>query len=171
MAWVEPLLTKLFLEEETSDVEGFKALERSFSHQHRGQQSHSHFMRPLCQSMPRAPRQPMEDTANPVKREPGHPTIVISDGPEYRSLETPTRNFSSRESSNLEEPKSSSHDARKDQPKGQPKEKGKKVNVKCSKSPRLGTETSAKEQHPKAGQQSSSRPSHQSSSRHSRSPS
>ncbi|KAI4678032.1 uncharacterized protein J4E88_006550 [Alternaria novae-zelandiae] len=57
MAWVEALLTKAFIEEGASDVEGFKALERSFSHQHRGQQIHSHFMRPLCQSTPRAPKQ------------------------------------------------------------------------------------------------------------------
>ena len=39
MAWVEALLTKLFIEEGASDIDGFKALERSFSHQHRGQQS------------------------------------------------------------------------------------------------------------------------------------
>ncbi|CAN9371569.1 unnamed protein product [Alternaria alternata] len=56
MAWIEALLTKAFIEEGASDVEGFKALERSFSHQHRGQQIHSHFMRPLCQSTPRAPK-------------------------------------------------------------------------------------------------------------------
>ncbi|KAL8717878.1 MAG: hypothetical protein Q9225_004931 [Loekoesia sp. 1 TL-2023] len=56
LAWVEACLTKIFVEEGASDVEGFKkALERSFSHQHKGKQIHSHFMRPMCQSTPRAP--------------------------------------------------------------------------------------------------------------------
>lgn len=56
MAWVEALMTKSFIEEGASDVEGFKGLEKSFGHQHRGQRPHSHFMRPLCQSTPRSLR-------------------------------------------------------------------------------------------------------------------
>lgn len=56
MAWAEALLTKVFIEEGANDVEGFRALERSFTHQHRGARIHSHFMRPLCQSTPRAPK-------------------------------------------------------------------------------------------------------------------
>ncbi|OKL64361.1 hypothetical protein UA08_01088 [Talaromyces atroroseus] len=56
MAWVEALMTKAFIEEGASDIEGFKGLEKSFTHQHRGQRPHSHFMRPLCQSTPRSVR-------------------------------------------------------------------------------------------------------------------
>lgn len=54
MGWVEALLTKAFIEEGAHDVESFKGLERSFHFQHRGQRAHSLFMRPLCQSSPRA---------------------------------------------------------------------------------------------------------------------
>lgn len=54
MAWVEALLTKSFIDEGMHDVDGFKGLERSFNYQHRGQWTHSHFMRPLCQATPRA---------------------------------------------------------------------------------------------------------------------
>ncbi|KAJ5465914.1 hypothetical protein N7530_009701 [Penicillium desertorum] len=53
MAWVEALLTKTFIEEGAHDVDGFKGLEKSFNYQHRGQRTHSHFMRPLCQNTPR----------------------------------------------------------------------------------------------------------------------
>ncbi|KAJ5458387.1 hypothetical protein N7475_009775 [Penicillium sp. IBT 31633x] len=53
MAWVEALLTKSFIEEGAHDVDGFKGLEKSFNYQHRGQRTHSHFMRPLCQNTPR----------------------------------------------------------------------------------------------------------------------
>lgn len=62
MAWVEALLSKTFIEEGASDIEGFKALEKSFSNQHRGQQSHSHFMRPLSLSSARAVKQPEPET-------------------------------------------------------------------------------------------------------------
>ncbi|GAM89598.1 hypothetical protein ANO11243_076370 [Dothideomycetidae sp. 11243] len=55
LAWIEALMTKCFVEEGHHDVDGFKAIEKSFSHQHRGAQVHSHFMRPLCQTTPRAP--------------------------------------------------------------------------------------------------------------------
>lgn len=77
MAWVEALLTKAFIEEGASDVEGFKALERSFNHQHRGQQVHSHFMRPLCQSTPRAPKNPDESDLSDGAAEPGPPQIIV----------------------------------------------------------------------------------------------
>lgn len=79
MAWIEALLTKAFIEEGASDVEGFKALERSFSHQHRGQQIHSHFMRPLCQSTPRAPKH-HDDSDLSDGGEQGPPQIVVSSG-------------------------------------------------------------------------------------------
>jgi ankyrin repeat protein/Mg2+ and Co2+ transporter CorA len=78
MAWVEALLTKAFIEEGASDVEGFKALERSFNHQHRGQQVHSHFMRPLCQSTPRAPKHTEESDFSDGGIERGPPQIVIN---------------------------------------------------------------------------------------------
>lgn len=58
MAWVEALLTKQFVENSASDVQGFKALEKSFSQLHRGPTVHSHFMRPLCQRMQPSIRDP-----------------------------------------------------------------------------------------------------------------
>ncbi|CAG8958418.1 hypothetical protein HYFRA_00011095, partial [Hymenoscyphus fraxineus] len=80
MAWVESLLTKLFIEEGGNDIDGFKALERSLTNQHRGHRSHSHFMRPLCQKTTRsAPKQP--ETENPK---------IILNGPEARPMDDPT---------------------------------------------------------------------------------
>lgn len=79
MAWVEALLTKVFIEEGASDVEGFKALERSFSHQHRGQRAHSMYMRPLCQGTPRAPKH-HDDSEHSDGGERGPPQIVVSSG-------------------------------------------------------------------------------------------
>lgn len=82
MAWVEAVLTKAFIEEGASDVDGFKALERSFAQQHRGQQVHSHFMRPMCQSSPRAPRifeeEPIVSPTTEQKEPPRLPAIVIN---------------------------------------------------------------------------------------------
>ncbi|KAL9110589.1 MAG: hypothetical protein Q9227_004947 [Pyrenula ochraceoflavens] len=49
MRWAEALLTKHFLETGAKDVEGFKALERSLAHSHRGPKVHARFMRPSCQ--------------------------------------------------------------------------------------------------------------------------
>lgn len=79
MAWVEALLTKAFIEEGASDVEGFKALERSFSHQHRGPQIHSHFMRPMCQGTPRAPKH-YDDSDMSDSGEQGPPKIIVNSG-------------------------------------------------------------------------------------------
>lgn len=79
MAWVEALLTKAFIEEGANDHEGFRALERSFTHQHRGQQVHSHFMRPLCQSTPRAPKHHDESDLSD-SAEHGPPQIVVNNG-------------------------------------------------------------------------------------------
>lgn len=78
MAWIEALLTKAFIEEGASDVEGFKALERSFNHQHRGQQIHSHYMRPLCQMTPRAPKNSEESDMSDGAADHGPPQIVVS---------------------------------------------------------------------------------------------
>lgn len=130
MAWVEALLTKWFIEEGASDVEGFKALERSFGHQHRGQQSHSHFMRPLCQNTPRAPRLLEEDTALTLV-EPTAPMILLnppSKSGDNSPMRTPT----------IEDkdygPRSPSYHGGKEnakpkdkESKGTPKEKGKKA--------------------------------------------
>jgi ankyrin repeat protein/Mg2+ and Co2+ transporter CorA len=79
MAWVEALLTKAFIEEGANDYEGFRALERSFTHQHRGQQIHSHFMRPLCQSTPRTPKNHDESEVSD-SGEHGPPQIVVNNG-------------------------------------------------------------------------------------------
>ncbi|KAJ5332891.1 uncharacterized protein N7506_006674 [Penicillium brevicompactum] len=73
MAWVEALLTKSFIEEGAHDVDGFKGLEKSFNYQHRGQRTHSHFMRPLCQNTPRTPfRRREEDTSEDPVSDHGH---------------------------------------------------------------------------------------------------
>ncbi|KAF2012838.1 hypothetical protein BU24DRAFT_435191 [Aaosphaeria arxii CBS 175.79] len=66
MAWVEALLTKAFIEEGASD--------------HRGQQIHSHFMRPLCHSTPRAPKV-HEESDFSDGADHGPPQIIVSDSP------------------------------------------------------------------------------------------
>ena len=79
MAWVEALLAKTFIEEGAVDIEGFKALERSLNLSKSGQQSHSHFMRPLCLSSARAVKQP--DPEPEPENEPetaGTPLIVLN---------------------------------------------------------------------------------------------
>ncbi|EED21298.1 ankyrin repeat protein [Talaromyces stipitatus ATCC 10500] len=82
MAWVEALMTKSFIEEGASDVEGFKGLEKSFGHQHRGQRPHSHFMRPLCQSTPRSLRgkdEPeKEEESQSIPEKSALPQVVIN---------------------------------------------------------------------------------------------
>lgn len=73
MAWVEALLTKSFIEEGAHDVDGFKGLEKSFNYQHRGQRTHSHFMRPLCQNTPRTMlRRHEEETSEEPVSDHGH---------------------------------------------------------------------------------------------------
>jgi Mg2+ and Co2+ transporter CorA len=146
MAWVEALLTKAFIEEGGSDIEGFKALERSFSHQHRGQQSHSHFMRPLCQISPRAPRIPEQELKGVSTEEASQttPVIVINGGPESNGApRTPVRSSTSGDGDWF---KSSPQHSGKDYGKGPQKDKGKKTHAKGSKSPK-GTETPTKEYH------------------------
>lgn len=77
IAWVETLLTKIFVEEGASDVPGFKALEGSIRHQHRGRQIHSHYMRPLCQTTPRASKvQDESDLSDGAEH--GPPQIVFN---------------------------------------------------------------------------------------------
>jgi len=155
MAWVEALLTKAFIEEGANDVEGFKALERSFSNQHRGQQSHSHFMRPLCQSTARAVNV-AEETPAETTKDPGPPTIVINGGSESPSIpKTPSRSSTFREEgSDLF--KSPSYQGGKDQSKAGQKEKGKKPSTKGNKSPK-GTDTPVRDQQRKSSQPLDSR--------------
>ncbi|KAL8705182.1 MAG: hypothetical protein Q9201_001682 [Fulgogasparrea decipioides] len=49
IAWVETLITKYFIENNASDVDGFKAMQKLLGQQYRGPTVHSFFMRPLCQ--------------------------------------------------------------------------------------------------------------------------
>lgn len=140
MAWVETLLTKWFIEDGAHDVEGFKALERSFSHQHRGQQTHSHFMRPLCQSTSRAappPRIPHDDST--LVEEPGPPTIIINGGPSSGDVEFPKTPKRSPTSEDRTDGSKSSQQG-KDHTKGEQRE-NKKPNPKGGKSPKTGTDT------------------------------
>ncbi|KAJ5091390.1 hypothetical protein NUU61_006260 [Penicillium alfredii] len=76
MAWVEALLTKSFIEEGAHDVDGFKGLEKSFNYQHRGQRTHSHFMRPLCQNTPRTLRRREEEHAEQPPPDAGQSKIT-----------------------------------------------------------------------------------------------
>lgn len=116
MAWVESLMTKSFIEEGAGDVEGFKGLEKSFNHQHRGQRPHSHFMRPLCQSTPRAPRNRDEDEEGveqkiPEKEEDPLPRLVIN-GPAIPKLpETPPPALKKRETGLSKESQSQDDDS------------------------------------------------------------
>ncbi|OGM44005.1 ankyrin repeat protein [Aspergillus bombycis] len=104
MAWVEALLTKNFIEEGAHDIESFKGLERSFHYQHRGQRTHSHFMRPMCQRTHRKQRfdEEKEESAE-EKVERKLPQIVING----RLQELP------KSSAN-----GSSHKAKKQKPQG-----------------------------------------------------
>jgi Mg2+ and Co2+ transporter CorA len=153
MAWVESLLTKAFIEEGASDVDGFKALEKSFSNQHRGQQSHSHFMRPLCSSTARTVKA-AEDFPAESANEQGLPTIVING----ESESTGAPKAPSRTSTFHEEGYDlfKSHHGGKDQSKGNQKEKGKRINTKGNKSPK-GTETPNKDHQRKSSQPLDSR--------------
>ncbi|KAJ5037252.1 uncharacterized protein L3040_007429 [Drepanopeziza brunnea f. sp. 'multigermtubi'] len=135
MAWIEVLLTKMFIEEGASDVDGFKALERSFSHQHRGQQSHSHFMRPLCQSATRAAASTPQHHHKPPDppAESGPPRIVINGAESKGSPKPASRKSTFRGDSN--DFSKSPHG--RDHERGAHKEKGKKPQAKGNKSPKL----------------------------------
>lgn len=141
MAWVETLLTKWFIEDGAHDVEGFKALEKSFSHQHRGQQTHSHFMRPLCQSTPRAVAPPrVPDDESTLVTEQGPPTIIINGGPSSKDDDFPKTPIKSSPSAEDRKEWSKSSHYGKENAKGEQKEP-KKSHPKGNKSPRNGTDT------------------------------
>lgn len=146
MAWVEALLTKSFIEEGASDVEGFKALERSFSHQHGGQRVHSHFMRPLCQSTPKAPipRVPEDDTQD-SSTEQGPPVIIINGGGESRTKPPVKRSGSGEDVAHWFNSSTQHSGKENERNKHKEKEKGKK-HEKGGKSPKMGTETPTKDQ-------------------------
>jgi ankyrin repeat protein len=54
VSWCLDLIADYFISNRASDVSSFKALERSFNHQHRGSRRHSHYMTPLCQTVIRS---------------------------------------------------------------------------------------------------------------------
>jgi Mg2+ and Co2+ transporter CorA len=144
MAWVEALLTKSFIEEGASDVEGFKALERSFSHQHRGQKVHSHFMRPLCQITPRAARVDESEAEGSQSEHAGPPAIVINGGPDSTQAvppKIPVKSSGGEDHNDTTKPAQKNGGERH---KGGQKEKGKKINVKENKSPNSGAATPTK---------------------------
>ena len=131
MAWVEALLTKSFIEEGAGDVEGFKALERSFSHQHRGQQVHSHFMRPLCQSTPKEARiddSEAEDTQGDSSSPPVIVIIGSTDSTHDAASKTPTKSLEGEVKNDRQKSSRKSGD----KARGGQKEKAKKVNTKES---------------------------------------
>lgn len=154
MAWVEALLTKLFIEEGASDIQGFKALEKSFSHQHRGKQSHSHFMRPLCQSTPRASRPPEPEPPTTTSEQP-LPSIVVNGTAQTQdnaAPRTPTRTSTASGEDVNELLRTSSSHGPKDQGKASPKDKSKKPSSKGNKSPKSGSQTPNKDQQRKNSQ-------------------
>ncbi|KAL8777526.1 MAG: hypothetical protein Q9194_002504 [Teloschistes cf. exilis] len=84
ITWVETLITKHFVENSASDVDGFKALEKLLGQQHRGPTVHSFFMRPLCQRMQPTGRDPSSSRASidaaeesQTKTEPTTPVIML----------------------------------------------------------------------------------------------
>ena len=95
VAWVETLITKHFIENHVSDIEGFKALEKVFGQQHRGPRVHAHFMRPLCQRMQPTGKDESSsgltdsmDEATNVQLGVPTPTIVLTEQ-ENTSIENP----------------------------------------------------------------------------------
>lgn len=87
LAWAETLITKHFVENSVSDLEGFKALEKILAQQHRGPTIHSFFMRPLCQRMRPTKKDntfaDMSDTLTEdaaVETKMPKPTIVLPEG-------------------------------------------------------------------------------------------
>ena len=86
MSWIETLLTKRFIEDSASDVDGFKAIEKISGQRHRGPTVHSHFMRPLCQRLQPTgkniqgihPIDNQEEVPNSISKTPV-PTIVTPD--------------------------------------------------------------------------------------------
>lgn len=84
MTWVEALLTKHFVENHASDVEGFKALEKTLGQQHRGPTVHAHFMRPLCQRMQPTGKDSISSMSDGTPKsesnsQPAQPIIVLPD--------------------------------------------------------------------------------------------
>lgn len=103
IAWVESLLAKWFVEEDAYDINGFGALEKNWSHVHRGKQSHSQFMRPLCQSTPREVK-PQQSHLEVVPKVTVTPKIVIAE-PSDRASPKAKRIASATGIDRLESPK------------------------------------------------------------------
>ena len=106
IAWCDALLTKRFIEEGASDMEGYKALESCFSHQHRGQKLHSRFMRPMCQVVQRTPAD-MEGSQ--LKEDPEPPQVVVQTPTQGQTTEkdpsaTPEKSGSKSSESKQNEP-------------------------------------------------------------------
>lgn len=73
----QTLLAKTFVEGDFKDFEGFKALERAFDQEHRGDRAHAHFMRSFCQRISTPAPEPSlmrPDTD-------GNPLVVVSEEP------------------------------------------------------------------------------------------
>lgn len=138
---METLLTKIFIEEGASDIEGFKALENSFSHNHTGQKMHSNFMRPVCQSTPRATPIPFADESTLSAmissiETAGTPTIVVH--PEGNSknfgisVNTPHATHALSPDNNKASPK---HAGKESKNKENDRERNKKSGTRGNKSP------------------------------------
>ena len=111
MAWVEALLTKIFIEEGYNDIEGFKDLEKSFSYQHRGKQTHSQYMRPLCQSTPRSNPFAETEKIDPMDT-PSTPKILVNGSTKDSQPETLVKKSKLGEAGNTK-PVEASKDDRK----------------------------------------------------------
>jgi Ankyrin repeats (3 copies) len=65
LAWVDAMLTKVFVESGHREVEDFKALEKCFNQEHRGPTVHASFMRTYAHRIP-----PMTNARNPMEPPP-----------------------------------------------------------------------------------------------------
>lgn len=162
ISWVETLLTKWFIEEGAHDIEGFKALEKSFTHQHRGKESHSHFMRPLCQITPRASKiADIQPALEQIESLPT-PTIILNGDLTPKSAPTPLTPTKRTFSSSGKKEASRSADSTETTP-------GKEINKGQKDSNRKGK--GAKMAKPEPSPKNSRRGNQHPEERHSRSPS
>lgn len=51
IAWCREILLSWFMQSDVRDVEGFKRLQTSLKHEHSGRETHSHYMKAICEAM------------------------------------------------------------------------------------------------------------------------
>lgn len=76
--WIEVLLAKVFIEEGADDVEGYMALQQSFSYQHEGKLAHSRFMTPACRTTSREQKVAHDELSDDAIEEQMPPQIIVN---------------------------------------------------------------------------------------------